>query len=153
MTVRTRRWVFASVLVLLLTLPAETMLLRALAAPTQDVAVQNWAVSLSPTSLQAAANQIQMYPFAYRKAILKQRPPFAPDAVIMDPPRVGATPEALAGLIAWAAPRIVYVSCDPPTLARDCAKLFAAGYRLTTLTGFDLFPSTPHVESVAVFDR
>ena len=85
--------------------------------------------------------------------MLKQRPPFAPDVVVMDPPRVGATPEALAGLITWNAPRIVYVSCDPPTLARDCGKLFAAGYRLTSLAGFDLFPNTPHVEAVAVLDR
>lgn len=87
------------------------------------------------------------------EAILRQRPPFAADTVVMDPPRVGATPEAIAGLITWAPPRIVYVSCDPPTLARDCAKLFAAGYKLTSLQGFDLFPNTAHVECVAVLER
>lgn len=87
------------------------------------------------------------------EAILTQRPPFTPDIVVMDPPRVGATAEALTGLITWNAPRIVYVSCDPPTLARDCGKLFAAGYRLTSLQGFDLFPNTPHVETVAVLER
>lgn len=85
--------------------------------------------------------------------ILKQRPPVVADTIVMDPPRVGATPEAIAGLIAWAAPRIVYVSCDPATLARDCGKLCANGYRLASLTGFDLFPNTPHVEAVAVLTR
>lgn len=87
------------------------------------------------------------------EAILRQRPPFTPDVVVLDPPRAGATPEAVAGLITWAVPRIVYVSCDPPTLARDCAKLFAAGYTLTSLTGFDLFPNTAHVEAVAVLQK
>lgn len=85
--------------------------------------------------------------------MVRQRPPFAPDVVVMDPPRVGASPEAIAGLINWSAPRIIYVSCDPATLARDCAKLVTSGYRLTSLTGFDLFPNTPHVEAVAVLER
>lgn len=85
--------------------------------------------------------------------IVKQRPPFVPDVVVMDPPRAGASPEAIAGIAGWKAPRIVYVSCDPPTLARDCAKLFAAGYRLTTIHAFDLFPNTAHVECVAVLER
>lgn len=87
------------------------------------------------------------------EAILKQRPPFTADTIVMDPPRVGATPEAIAGLVTWAAPRIIYVSCDPPTLARDCAKLFAAGYTLTSLQGFDLFPNTAHVETVVVMEK
>jgi 23S rRNA (uracil1939-C5)-methyltransferase len=75
------------------------------------------------------------------------------DAVILDPPRTGATPEALEGIIAWRPPRIVYVSCDPPTLARDAGRLVAAGYALEGIEAFDLFPNTPHVETVAVFDR
>ena len=85
--------------------------------------------------------------------IVTQRPPFAPDVVVMDPPRVGASPEAVAGIAQWKAPRIVYVSCDPPTLARDCAKFFAAGYRLTSAQAFDLFPNTAHVETVVVMER
>jgi 23S rRNA (uracil1939-C5)-methyltransferase len=48
--------------------------------------------------------------------------------------------------------RIVYVSCDPPTMARDARRLLDAGYRLRSLEGFDLFPNTPHVETVGVFD-
>jgi 23S rRNA (uracil1939-C5)-methyltransferase len=72
-----------------------------------------------------------------------------PDVVILDPPRTGASAEAVAGVLAWRPPRIVYVSCDPPTFARDAARARAAGYTLSTLDGFDLFPNTPHVELVA----
>jgi 23S rRNA (uracil1939-C5)-methyltransferase len=74
-----------------------------------------------------------------------------PDAVIVDPPRTGISAEAVRGLISWRAPRIVYVSCDPPTLARDAARLVEAGYRIESLEALDLFPNTPHVETIAVF--
>jgi 23S rRNA (uracil1939-C5)-methyltransferase len=73
------------------------------------------------------------------------------DVAVLDPPRTGATPEALDGLIRWQPPRIVYVSCDPPTLARDAARLVGAGYTLAAIDAFDLFPNTAHVETVAVF--
>jgi len=56
-------------------------------------------------------------------------------------------------IASYGASRIVYVSCDPPTMARDARRLLDADYRLTSLQGFDLFPNTPHVESVGVFDR
>jgi 23S rRNA (uracil1939-C5)-methyltransferase len=54
-------------------------------------------------------------------------------------------------LTTWQATRLVYVSCDPPTLARDAARFVAAGYELTSVDAFDFFPNTPHVETVAVF--
>lgn len=76
-----------------------------------------------------------------------------PDLVVLDPPRMGASPVALSGVISWRAPRVVYVSCDPPTLARDSARLIASGYRLQSVEAFDLFPNTPHVECLAVFTR
>lgn len=79
------------------------------------------------------------------------RPRETPDAVVLDPPRTGVSAAALKGLAAWRVPRVVYVSCDPPTLARDAARLRDAGYRLTSLEAFDLFPDTPHVEALAVF--
>jgi 23S rRNA (uracil1939-C5)-methyltransferase len=75
-----------------------------------------------------------------------------PACVIVDPPRTGLSKEAADRLARVQAPRLVYVSCDPPTLARDARRLLDAGYRLTSLRAFDLFPNTPHVESLAVFD-
>ncbi|MGB7220510.1 MAG: TRAM domain-containing protein [Vicinamibacterales bacterium] len=76
-----------------------------------------------------------------------------PDAVIVDPPRTGLSREAMDGLASLGAPRIVYVSCDVATLARDARRLVDASYSLARVDAFDLFPNTPHVETVAVFDR
>jgi 23S rRNA (uracil1939-C5)-methyltransferase len=72
---------------------------------------------------------------------------------IVDPPRTGISKEALDAVIERGSPRIVYVSCDPATLARDTRRLLDAGYRLTSLRAFDLFPNTPHIESLAVFEH
>ena len=85
--------------------------------------------------------------------VLSVIPDDRPDVVLVDPPRTGLSQSALAGLVRWSAPRIVYVSCDPPTLARDAKLLAAAGYSLVSIEAFDLFPNTPHVEAIAVFDR
>ena len=70
---------------------------------------------------------------------------------IVDPPRTGISKEAMAGIVHAKPGRIVYVSCDIATLARDSRTLIDAGYALEGLTGMDLFPNTAHVESVAVF--
>jgi 23S rRNA (uracil1939-C5)-methyltransferase len=72
------------------------------------------------------------------------------DLVVLDPPRAGAR-DALAALAAIRAPRVVYVSCDPATLARDVRTLRDSGYRLLRVQPIDLFPQTYHVESVAEF--
>lgn len=77
----------------------------------------------------------------------------AVSTVVCDPPRTGLSPQALSNILALDAPCLVYVSCDPATLARDAAKAIAGGYRLLSLRGFDLFPNTSHIESVAVFVR
>lgn len=76
-----------------------------------------------------------------------------PSVLIVDPPRTGMAKEALEGAINLKAPTLVYVSCDVATLSRDARKLIDAGYVLEKVVGFDLFPNTPHVESVATFRR
>jgi 23S rRNA (uracil1939-C5)-methyltransferase len=73
----------------------------------------------------------------------------SPDALVLDPPRAGVPDGALDSLVALRPRRIVYLSCDPATLARDLARLHTAGYRLARIEAFDLFPQTPHVEALA----
>jgi 23S rRNA (uracil1939-C5)-methyltransferase len=75
------------------------------------------------------------------------------DIVVLDPPRAGAGPEVIRELAALEPRRIVYVSCDPATLARDAVHLTAAGYRLVEAQPVDLFPQTFHVETVALWER
>jgi len=70
------------------------------------------------------------------------------DFILLDPPRAGAEPEAVRGIIALAPAHVSYVSCDPATLARDLRLLLDAGYRLDSLRAFDMFPQTHHVETV-----
>jgi 23S rRNA (uracil1939-C5)-methyltransferase len=74
----------------------------------------------------------------------------APEVVVLDPPRTGVGESEAAALARLGARRIVYVSCDPATLARDLRILLASGYRLASCQGFDLFPQTPHLEALAV---
>lgn len=83
--------------------------------------------------------------FLHRKA--SQRCVF--DVVLLDPPRAGLGKEAAQRLAALGPSTIVYVSCDPATLARDLARLLAAGYQLERLQLIDLFPQTFHMESIA----
>ena len=73
--------------------------------------------------------------------------------VIMDPPRKGSTPELIRYLAKRGFTRIVYISCNPDTLARDCALFTTLGYTLSPVTPVDLFPRTGHVESVVCLKR
>jgi 23S rRNA (uracil1939-C5)-methyltransferase len=73
-----------------------------------------------------------------------------PAVVVADPPRAGFHPKALAALASLAPARIVYVSCNPSTLARDVGDLVRQGYRLEWVQPVDMFPQTPHIEAVAL---
>lgn len=75
------------------------------------------------------------------------------DAVVLDPPRAGAGREVLSAVCAREPKRIVYVACDPASLARDVAYLAGHEYRLAHVEGHDVFPHTHHFESLAVFER
>ncbi|OLE54611.1 MAG: hypothetical protein AUG51_07445 [Acidobacteria bacterium 13_1_20CM_3_53_8] len=70
------------------------------------------------------------------------------DLVLLDPPRAGAEPGAIEGILALKPLRIVYVSCDPATLARDLKELVVDNYSLDSIAAFDMFPQTHHVETV-----
>jgi 23S rRNA (uracil1939-C5)-methyltransferase len=72
--------------------------------------------------------------------------------VIVDPPRTGMSRDALEGTLRLRASRLVYVSCDVATLARDARRIVDAGYAIDGMQAFDLFPNTPHVEAITVFN-
>ena len=80
-----------------------------------------------------------------------QRPAARPSTVIVDPPRTGLSREALDGALKLGAPRLVYVSCDIATLARDARLMLEAGYAIDTVRAFDMFPNTAHIETVFSF--
>jgi len=76
-----------------------------------------------------------------------------PDVVILDPPRAGLSQKIVRRVIECDAKRIVYVSCNPTTLAPNAAQLGEAGYRLTRVRPVDMFPQTPHIECVALLEK
>lgn len=75
------------------------------------------------------------------------------DIALIDPPRSGAGPEVVAQLARLRTAKLLYISCDPATLARDAKLLLQAGYRLVQVQPVDLFPQTYHIESMALFVR
>jgi 23S rRNA (uracil1939-C5)-methyltransferase len=75
-----------------------------------------------------------------------------PDVLVVDPPRAGLSQKIVRRLIEAAPRRIVYVSCNPTTLAPNAAQLVEAGYTLTRVRPVDMFPQTPHIECVAVLE-
>ena len=77
----------------------------------------------------------------------------SPNVVLVDPPRKGLTPELIDTINDMSPRRIVYISCDPATLARDSALLTSKGFSLNAVTPVDMFPRTAHVETVAKFTK
>jgi 23S rRNA (uracil1939-C5)-methyltransferase len=85
--------------------------------------------------------------------LLRNRKGERPDLIVVDPPRTGLGAETCALLAEVAAPAVVYVSCDPATLARDLRALTASGYQIESITLADLFPQTFHLETVVQLCR
>jgi 23S rRNA (uracil1939-C5)-methyltransferase len=83
---------------------------------------------------------------------LLERAP-APTVALVDPPRAGLTPRAVRRIGELAPQRLVYVSCNPTTLAPNCAQLAESGFRLERVQPLDMFPHTPHIECVALLRR
>jgi 23S rRNA (uracil1939-C5)-methyltransferase len=76
-----------------------------------------------------------------------------PDVVVIDPPRAGLSQKIVRRVLECEAKRIVYVSCNPTTLAPNAAQLVEAGYRLRRVKPVDMFPQTPHIECVALLEK
>lgn len=75
------------------------------------------------------------------------------DAIVIDPPRTGLEPGVVDAIAKQAPTRVIYVSCDPATLARDARRLVHQGYKLAWVQPVDLFPQTYHIENVALLER
>ena len=75
-----------------------------------------------------------------------------PDVAVIDPPRAGLSQKVVRRIVEAAPKRIVYVSCNPTTLAPNAAQLVEAGYELKRVRPYDLFPQTPHIECVALLE-
>lgn len=118
------------------------------------VGVEGYAPAIGQARLNAAGNGLTNVRFHAADAaefMAAQGEPF--DLVVLDPPRTGADREVVRSLLRLAPPRIIYVSCDPITLARDLSILLNNGYRLQSSQAFDLFPQTYHLESVSLLVR
>lgn len=88
-----------------------------------------------------------------RDVILEAAGGVRPDVVVIDPPRKGSTKELVECLASLEVPRVVYVSCDPDTLARDCVWFGECGYLIGDVHPVDMFPRTGHVETVVLLSR
>lgn len=121
-----------------------------------------WGLEIVPEAIEdaernAEANGIGNAHFVAGNARTGVRPLLEkagkPDVVVVDPPRAGLSQKIVRRVVECEARRIVYVSCNPTTLAPNAAQLGEAGYRLTRVRPVDMFPQTPHIECVALFER
>lgn len=114
-------------------------------------AVEGDRFSASDLKRNAGGQDVVVETAAVEAFLSKSKDQFG--TVVVDPPRTGMSKEAMAGIIAIKPPRVVYVSCDIATLARDARVLLDTGYRMLSARAFDLFPNTAHVETVISFGR
>jgi 23S rRNA (uracil1939-C5)-methyltransferase len=121
-----------------------------------------WGLEIVPEAIEdaernAERNKIENAHFVAANARTGMRPLIEqagkPDVVVIDPPRSGLSQKIVRRIIECEAPKIVYVSCNPTTLAPNAAQLVEAGYRLTRVRPVDMFPQTPHIECVALLEK
>src|SRR5690349_17675732 len=121
-----------------------------------------WGIEIVPEAVvdaeeNARINGIQNARFRSGDARKEIRPLVAeagkPDVVVVDPPRAGLSKKVVRRVMECDAGRIVYVSCNPTTLAPNAAQLAEAGYRLLRVQPVDMFPQTPHIECVALLEK
>jgi 23S rRNA (uracil1939-C5)-methyltransferase len=112
-------------------------------------AVESSSLSVSFARRNIRGPESDFFPMTVEQWIQSGGARDRPDAVIVDPPRAGLGPEVRQHLCALKSPRLIYVSCNPATLARDLGQLVRAGYALEDLRVFDFYPQTSHIETVA----
>ena len=121
-----------------------------------------WGLEIVPEAIadaerNAEANRIENAHFMAASARTGVRPLIEkagkPDVVVIDPPRAGLSRKIVRRVLECEARRIVYVSCNPTTLAPNAAQMVEAGYTLKRVRPVDMFPQTPHIECVAVLER
>ena len=121
-----------------------------------------WGLEIVPEAIadaerNAEANRIENARFMTASARTGVRPLIEkagkPDVVVIDPPRAGLSQKIVRRVLECEAKRIVYVSCNPTTLAPNAAQMVEAGYELKRVRPVDMFPQTPHIECVAVLEK
>jgi 23S rRNA (uracil1939-C5)-methyltransferase len=121
-----------------------------------------WGLEIVPEAIDDAErnarnNKIENAKFVAANARTGVRPLLekagTPDVVVVDPPRAGLSQKIVRRVIECEAKRIVYVSCNPTTLAPNAKQLEEAGYKLRRVRPVDMFPQTPHIECVTLFER
>lgn len=129
-----------------------TMALWLSSIATRMVAIEEVESSVDDGRVNAGINNLDNLEFIHTKVekyvLQAETKGVKPDVIIVDPPRKGLDPQGLASLIKLGAKRIVYVSCNPATLARDLRILEDSGYKTKRIQPVDMFPQTYHVESV-----
>lgn len=124
--------------------------------------IEVWGLELAPRAIDCAQKNLELNqmtgalylaaPVEQLRSSFPELTPGSIDLVIADPPRAGM-PEAL-GLIEELSPRhLIYISCDPTTLARDLKRLGSSGYRINSVEGFDFFPHSFHIETLVNLEK
>ncbi len=136
---------------------AGTITLLAARRAKKAVGIEYVAEAVSDARRNAANNGIENVEFVCGDASIELSKlvasGFSPDIIIVDPPRKGCDPAVIEAMAQSGAKSVIYVSCDPATLARDCKLLAQRGYALVSAQPVDMFPQTTHVETVVLMSR